>query len=81
MIHPPLPVGAPNPPLEDLMPLSFRPSALLGLLAFSVIPAQAAVTPTPTAAPLTAAGIVLVSMIWVEDVLGKTGASIRGQDT
>lgn len=54
------------------MPLSFRPSALLGLLAFSVIPAQAAVTPTPTAGP---GGKVVITSCLVMFALKSRGSS------
>ncbi len=60
------------------MPLSFRPAALLGLLAFSVIPAQAAITPPPAAGP---GGKVVITSCLVMFALKSRGSSSTNAGT
>jgi hypothetical protein len=58
--------------VEEFMPLLTRPAAVLGLLALSVIPAQAALTPPPAKGP---GGKVVITSCLVMFALKSSGSS------
>jgi hypothetical protein len=61
-----------NSSVEEFMHLLTRPAAVLGLLALSVVPAQAAVTPPPASGP---GGKVVITSCLVMFALKSSGSS------